>query len=320
MEWVSEKLEICQAGRFLLENQLVSRTWGNLSILVDDDTFIISPSGKSYMETQAKDIAEVELETLKFHGNSKPSSEMAAHKVIYNGIEDAKACVHTHQRFVTAVSVLANSYLQAKKCQKSDKISEKLINTVPQDIGESFALYGMAGSEQLAENIGRAIGRTVKMENSFIILANHGAICWGKSMDEAIEVALNLENKCQRFLDELGCVYVKGKEFVDFTYKKVGNKYICFADQPEVKAVKAGSLAGYIDDFGQIVGESIQIEKDGAVKLEADNLEDLEAMYEIAGKNALAWQIASMMNAQAIPKQYLKEMHQKYVNYYSKLK
>lgn len=320
MEWVSEKLKICQAGRFLLENHLVSRTWGNLSILVDDDTFIISPSGKSYMETQAKDIVEVELKTLKFSGNTKPSSEVAAHKSIYNSIGDAKACVHTHQRFATAVSVLANSYLQAREGQKSDKISEKILNTVPQDIGQSFALYGMAGSEKLAKNIGRAIEKTVKMKNSFVILANHGAICWGKSIDEAIEVALNLENKCQRFLDEIGCVYIKGKELVDFTYKKVGNKYICFAAQPEVKAVRADSLAGYIDDFGQIVGQSIQIEKDGTIKLEAKNLKDLEAMYEIVGKNALACQIANMMNAQAIAKQYLKEMRQKYVNYYSKLK
>lgn len=340
MEWVSEKTKLSRSGRFLLGNRLVSRTWGNLSILLEDGTFIISPSGKSYLETDLSDIARVSMKTLKCQGDCKPSSEMMAHVEIYNGGFEAMACVHTHQIFATAISTLANCYLDSEAGEKYGAITDKLLKCIPQDIGESFVSYAMAGSEKLVENIRKTIPKVKKNKNSFIILANHGVIGWGKSMEEAIKVAMDLEIRCEEICRGLHCIFeplklaemtvdeigekLKEDDFIfspkNCIYKIEGNKYICHANQREVKAVKDKCLKGYIDDFGQIVGAGVNIEDDGSIKLEADNLEDLYAMYEITRKNALAWQVAQKFGAEHIEEKYLEEMREKYVNYYSKLK
>lgn len=344
MEWVLEKIKLCRAGRFLLKNQLVSRTWGNLSIMVDDDTFIVSPSGKSYMETEASDIATVNIKTLEFQGNCKPSSEMGAHGAIYSSDVGAFACIHTHQRFATAISVLATCYLDSKIDEKDSVIEKEIVKHIPQDMVDSFVPYGMAGSVELVNNIKKTIAKVKNNKNLFIILANHGVICWGKTIEEAIAVSLKLEKRCEDICKKLGSVYqqwqVSPSKLAGLSYEEIkkcltddtfiyriencpyineGKKYICYANQPEVLSVTDDFLEGYIDDFGQIVGPFIKIEKDGTIKLEAQNLDDLNAMYEITGKNSLSWQIAKKFGAKPIDIEKLNKMREKYVNYYSKL-
>ncbi|MBK7504883.1 MAG: class II aldolase/adducin family protein [Bacteroidetes bacterium] len=49
------KTKVCDAGKMLLKEGLVARTWGNVSIKVNDTQMIITPSGRKYDElTQMK--------------------------------------------------------------------------------------------------------------------------------------------------------------------------------------------------------------------------------------------------------------------------
>ena len=56
---MDEKLgrgQLVQTGRELLEKGLVARTWGNISCRLDDESFLITPSGLDYMKTTDEDI------------------------------------------------------------------------------------------------------------------------------------------------------------------------------------------------------------------------------------------------------------------------
>lgn len=310
MEWVSKKEEVVRAGVFLVEHGLVSRTWGNISVRQDDKWFSITPSGKSYDDITCDDIVDVSMETLEFQGDIRPSSEKGLHKVIYDERKEAMAIVHTHQRFATALSVLANG-----GCSENNGIF--CGELITQDIGASFVQYAMSGTEKLVENTKKVLKNA---KENWLILANHGVCTWGVDLKAAMNVAIELEKKCEEILKALNVCW--DKEII-LDYKKERNSYYCYNNSAEIRGIiKKGvdCLDGYIDDFGQIVGEKVTVDEKKGVFLKADNLDDLKAMNEITSKNALACQVALAFGANPIATNYLKEMRKKYVEYYSKLK
>ena len=51
-----EKKILIKFGLQLVAENLVSRTWGNLSIRINEEQMLISPSGRSYQELTVNDI------------------------------------------------------------------------------------------------------------------------------------------------------------------------------------------------------------------------------------------------------------------------
>ena len=77
------KLEVCEAGKLLLKEGLVARTWGNVSIKVSDTQMVITPSGRNYNELTPSEMVLVDIYSLKYEGSLKPSSELKLHCEIY---------------------------------------------------------------------------------------------------------------------------------------------------------------------------------------------------------------------------------------------
>ncbi|HMV16230.1 MAG TPA: class II aldolase/adducin family protein, partial [Chitinophagales bacterium] len=69
------KEKVCAAGKQLLKEGLVARTWGNVSIKVNERQMVITPSGRKYDELTPEDMVLVDFYTLKYEG-IKPSSEL----------------------------------------------------------------------------------------------------------------------------------------------------------------------------------------------------------------------------------------------------
>ncbi|HMB20831.1 MAG TPA: class II aldolase/adducin family protein, partial [Spirochaetota bacterium] len=79
MNEIEAKQVVCDAGRRLLKEGLVARTWGNISARVDGNTFVITPSGRTYEELTTDDIVTVTIEDLAYDSHIKPSSEKGLH-------------------------------------------------------------------------------------------------------------------------------------------------------------------------------------------------------------------------------------------------
>jgi len=96
--------QIIDGGSRLLKEGLVARTWGNISIRVDKDHMLITPSGRSYEDLGQEDIVLVNYHTSKYEGHIKPSSEKELHCEIYRTRKEIQAVIHTHQMNASTVA------------------------------------------------------------------------------------------------------------------------------------------------------------------------------------------------------------------------
>ncbi|MBQ2974199.1 MAG: class II aldolase/adducin family protein [Clostridia bacterium] len=179
MDVLTAKKLVIEAGERLVEKGLIARTWGNVSCRVDDKTFVITPSGKPYIGLTPDDIVEVAINTLEWGGNVKPSSEKGIHAEVYKQFPKANFVIHTHQKVASAVSALSSGI-------------DKVTGEAAKLIGDRIHMggYGLPGTKKLRKGVTNAL----KLSSSkAVIMAHHGALCFGKDSEEAFEVASSLE-------------------------------------------------------------------------------------------------------------------------------
>lgn len=167
--------ELCRAGIRLSEEGLVARTWGNLSIRVSDEHFLISPSGVFYKDTTPEHLGIIAISNGDSVGEYKPSGEKDLHRLLYNLDSNIGAIIHTHQSAASAVA--------AARVPIGDNIP--------------IAKYALPTTLPLAKHVAYSYpDAKVFMENStakVILLANHGVVITALNMDEAIDAAIYLE-------------------------------------------------------------------------------------------------------------------------------
>lgn len=186
MDVLTAKKLVIEAGERLVETGLIARTWGNVSCRVDDKTFVITPSGKPYIGLTPDDIVEVATETLEWGGNVKPSSEKGIHAEVYKQFPDAGFVIHTHQKIASVISAVSGGV-------------EKVTGEAAKLIGERIYLgsYGLPGTKKLRKGVTNAL----KLSSSkAVIMAHHGALCFGKDSEEAFQVANSLEKVCADYI------------------------------------------------------------------------------------------------------------------------
>ncbi len=176
---------ICAAGLRLVKEGLVARTWGNISIRIDDSTMAITPSGVKYEDVRPELIVVVNLKDGRYEGDVKPSGERKLHSEIYRNRPEVGAIIHTHQ-------------INASVCSAA----RKEVPVLSSDDREILAAdlircggYGLPGTKKLTTE-------TVSVINGSLcaLMANHGAVCMGKNLEEAFNVSRVLEKVCGEYI------------------------------------------------------------------------------------------------------------------------
>ena len=112
----------------------------------------------------------------------RPSSELWLHLEIYKNFPEARAVVHTHSVYASALAV-------------AHKDLPPIIEDLAQITGGAVRCteYALAGTKLLGQKAVEAMqgGR------SAALLANHGAVCWGRNLKEALATAQLLEKAAQ---------------------------------------------------------------------------------------------------------------------------
>ncbi len=166
-------------GNKLTEKRLVQGTWGNLSVRLDSETMLVTPSGIDYALLEAGDMVKVNIHTLKAEGVNKPTSELELHAEIYKAREDAGAVVHAHSKYASVFACACKAIPVASK----EKDARELFGaTIP------VAAYALPGTHTLAVNTASALGT-----GSAVVMAHHGMAVCGKDMRSAFENALKFE-------------------------------------------------------------------------------------------------------------------------------
>src|SRR5262245_30702289 len=164
------KAEIIAACRRLEQLGFFLGTWGNMSVRVPEG-FIVTPSRLGYDVMQTSDFVVVSNDGQVLSGHRLPSSETAVHRAALKKKPDAGAVVHTHSPCASAVSCLHRSI-------------PVFVEDLAQIIGGEVKCtrYVPAGQHQeLADEIAATIG-----DANAVLLANHGVVCCGRDLDEAV--------------------------------------------------------------------------------------------------------------------------------------
>jgi len=153
-------------------------TSGNISA-VHDGQMLITPSGIPYETMVPDQIAKMPLDTDSdaWDGPCKPSSEWHFHRAILRANPDFGAVVHTHSMYATTLSV---SRSEIPACHYM--IAAFGGNTV------RCADYATFGTTELSDNIIAAM-----QQRSACLMANHGMVVAGASLDKAMWAAVDLE-------------------------------------------------------------------------------------------------------------------------------
>ena len=163
---------------------------GNISVRAKEkniDGFYITPSGEKYSSLKPKDIVFVSLKGKFDKKKGIPSSEWRFHQDIYVNKKEAKAIVHAHSTCATAVSTH----------QKSIPAFHYMIGVAG---GEDIKCtkYATFGTRKLSNNILSAL-----KNRSACLIGNHGQIAFGENLDKAFELAQEVENICNQYINAL---------------------------------------------------------------------------------------------------------------------
>jgi L-fuculose-phosphate aldolase len=161
-------------SRRLHSDRLVVGTAGNLSARAGE-LIAVTPSGVDYGALSADLICVVTLDGRPLEATLEPSRELPMHLAVYR-TTGARAVVHTHSPYATALSTIL-SELPA-------------VHYLIAELGGpvKVAPYATPGSEELAAEMVRALeGR------SAVLLASHGALTIGESVEQAYSRSVTLE-------------------------------------------------------------------------------------------------------------------------------
>ena len=186
MDIMEAKELVIRAGKELVAEGLIARTWGNISCRVSDTQFVITPSGRAYETLTPEEIVLVNIEDLEYEGDIKPSSEKGIHGACYKLRPETNFVIHTHQINASIISALG---MDINDINEDDA---KIIgNNVP------IAAYGLPGTGKLRQGV---IGAITRSNSKAAVMAHHGAVCMGESYDDAFAVAQALERVCEEFV------------------------------------------------------------------------------------------------------------------------
>ncbi len=162
--------EIIQVCRRLNDKNMIASADGNVSVRLSDDLIVMTPTGINKAFLKPEDIAMISPDGRVLKG--RPSSERLIHLEVYNSCPQAKAVVHAHPPAAIAWSV-ARPYL---KELPSDCLPEVIlaVGRIP------IVPYARPSTEAMAQNL-----RPFLCKHRAMILARHGALCWGETLQEA---------------------------------------------------------------------------------------------------------------------------------------
>lgn len=176
---------IAEAARSLFSRGYSFGTAGNLSMRVDDHV-VVSPTNSSFEELDADSMSVVDLAGKHLSGN-KPSKEVHFHIALYETRPEARAVVHLHSTYATAVSCLPHEDTRDALPVYTPYFAMRIpcLPVVP---------YLRPGHRGLAEAVRAAAGMSPAM-----LLKNHGPITSGRDLREATALAEELEEQSKLY-------------------------------------------------------------------------------------------------------------------------
>ena len=195
-------------------NDVIRDTHGNLSLIAPGGCVYIKPSGVPYEEIQGTDIPWAAISDGEVMSTSakKPSVDLPHHLEIYRRAPWVGAICHTHSPYATAFAMGIRG-IPCLSTEQADYFGGP-IRCIPY---HDLDTWGMHAAPREGEKA--------------LLLGNHGALTFGVSPANAVDLAIALENVAQKTYlalmlhDRSGTVYRLPDEEIDKWHERYNNVY-----------------------------------------------------------------------------------------------
>ncbi len=161
--------EIVRYGRMLHERGFVAAMDGNLSVRLDDDRILVTPTCVSKGSMRATDMVIVDLDGERVSGRRNVTSEIGMHLLVYRMRPDIQAIVHAHPPTATGFAAAGIP------------LTEPLVCEVVMGLGcIPLARYGTPGTSELAQTLEPYVP-----DYDAILMSNHGVVTYGDTLEHA---------------------------------------------------------------------------------------------------------------------------------------
>jgi L-fuculose-phosphate aldolase len=168
---------IVEIGKLLYERSYVVSSDGNVSIRLDENRVLATPTMMCKGRMSEDDLAVTDMEG-KPLSDKRASSELAMHLLIYKMRPDVKAVCHAHPPNGTAFAVAGLA------------IDKPILSEVILTLGcVPLTDYGTPSTDELTE----AMKPFVAHHNA-LLMANHGAVAYGENLWQAFDRLETLEH------------------------------------------------------------------------------------------------------------------------------
>jgi L-ribulose-5-phosphate 4-epimerase len=189
-EFASLREEVLAANLALVEHNLVTLTWGNVSAVDRHRGLMaIKPSGVDYGSMTAEDIVVLDLDGgSSLDGHRRPSSDTPTHLALYRAFAEIGGIVHTHSPHATAwaqagreIPVLGTTH--ADLTPWAIPVTRGL---TPDEVSRGY-------EEETATVLIEALADHGPVEVPCVLVRGHAPFCWGATASAAVANAVTLE-------------------------------------------------------------------------------------------------------------------------------
>jgi L-fuculose-phosphate aldolase len=161
--------EIVRYGRTLHERGLVAAMDGNLSVRLEGERILVTPTCVSKGNMRAADMVVVDMEGQRVAGRRHVTSEIGMHLLIYRMRPDIQAIVHAHPPTATGFAAAGIALTQPLVCEVVMGLG-----CIP------LARYGTPGTSELARTLEPFVPHY-----DAILMSNHGVVTYGDTLAHA---------------------------------------------------------------------------------------------------------------------------------------
>ncbi|AUX79760.1 MULTISPECIES: aldolase [Sinorhizobium] len=179
--------EICRYGRSLFERGLTPGSSGNISLRLDDGGWLVTPTNASLGFLDPARISRLDPEGRLVSGD-KPTKEIPLHTALYESRSSARAIVHLHSTHAVALTMLPEIDPRAALPPMTPYYLMRAGET-------ALVPYYRPGDPAVADAIRGLAGKY-----SSVLLANHGPVVAGDSLEAAVFATEELEETAKLYL------------------------------------------------------------------------------------------------------------------------
>ncbi|SRR5579871_184350 len=201
-------------GKMMHDRGYVAAMDGNLSIRLDENRILVTPTAMCKGMMKTSDLVIVDMEGRRVAGRRNVSSEIGMHLLIYRQRPDIRGIVHAHPRTATGFAAAGMALEQPLVCEVVIGLG-----SIP------LAKYGTPGTPELAEAL-----EPLVEEYDAILMSNHGVVSYGVDLQSAYMKMETVEHFAQIALVThlLGCQQPLGRreleKLVEIRGKYQGSK------------------------------------------------------------------------------------------------